>query len=169
MIKQTLRILLNKKITRFIHLIPKHQWDLVLKMVFRHNLWCFPSLIMFMDGLYLENDFQTSLLGFHCFHCWYYCFVVVVVAGFVILLFLLLLFDFFIIFVPILCGFVRYYFLTLLGTPTIYIHGLWRPFYVISNILNFSITFFISLSWILFSYLLTVSLLIFPDSIIILL
>ena len=81
-IRQTLRILLNEKITGFIHFKPKHHWDLMLKMVFRHND---RFLFMFMDGLYLDNDFPTLFLSF-CF-CYCGCFVVaVVVVGFTILL-----------------------------------------------------------------------------------
>ena len=86
---------------------------------------------------------------FYCFY-WCRCCFVVVVPDFVILL----LFYFFIIFLLIYCGFVRYYFLRLLGIPIIHVvHGVWRPFYIVFNICNFSITFFIALSWILFSYL----------------
>ena len=81
-IRQTLRILLNEKITGFIHFKPKHHWDLMLKMVFRHND---RFLIMFMDGLYLDNDFPTLFLSFYCFYCCG-CFVVVVVVDFTILL-----------------------------------------------------------------------------------
>ena len=75
-IRQTLRILLNEKITGFIHFKPKHHWDLMLKMVFRHND---RFLFMFMDGLYLDNDFPTLFLSFYCFYCCG-CFVVVVVV-----------------------------------------------------------------------------------------
>ena len=91
LIKQTLQILLNKRITGFTPLKPKHHWDLMLKMVFRQNLLYFLSLIMFMDRLYLDNDFWTQLLRillflllFLLFFCWWGCFVgpVVVASGF---------------------------------------------------------------------------------------
>ena len=92
LIKQTLQILLNERITGFTPLKPKHHWDLLLKMVFRQNLLYFASLITFMDGLYLDNDFRTRflrfllfLLLFLLFSCWWGCFVgpVVVVSGLV--------------------------------------------------------------------------------------
>ena len=164
LIRQTLVILLNQKVTGSIHLKPKRLWDLMLKMVFSHNLLYFTPLIMFMDGLYLEKNFRTLFWSVYCFCCCCCSFVIVVIfiAGFVVLL---LLFHFFIIFVLILCGFVRYCFLRLLGIPIIYVHGISRPCYVIFNICNFSITFFIELYWILFSYLLTVSFLQFSYSI----
>ena len=93
LIKQTLQILLNERITGFTLLKPKHHWDLMLKMVFRRNLLYFMSLIMFMDGLYLDNDFRTRFLKFLLFLllffffccCWWGCFVgpVVVASDFV--------------------------------------------------------------------------------------
>ena len=70
-------------------------------------------------------------------------------------------------FVLVLCSYVRYYFIRLLGVPVIYVRVVCIPFYVILNICNFRMTFFIALSWILFSYLLTVSLIKFPRSIIV--
>ena len=47
----------------------------MLKMVFRHNLLYFASVIMFIEGLYLNNIFRTLFLSF-------YCFFVVAVSGF---------------------------------------------------------------------------------------
>ena len=155
MIYICIHIYINKKITGFTHLKPKYHWDLLLKIVFRQNLLYFASLIMFMDGLYLGNHFQTLFLSFYCFYCC--CCLVgvaVVVSCFVILL---LLSYFFIILVLILCVCVRYYFVRLLGI-IINVRGECRTFYVIFNICNSSITLFSALSWILFSYLLTVSL-----------
>ena len=103
--RQTLRILLNEKITGFIHLQPKQHWDLVLDTVCKHKLLYVALLIMFMDGLYLGNDFRLSFLIFLLFLllllfslfccCWVFYFAIVLC---------------FIIFVLILCGFVRYCF-----------------------------------------------------------
>ena len=56
LIRQTLKILLNEKISGFKQ---KLHWDLMLKMVFRCNSLYFVSLIVFMDGLFLDNDFRT--------------------------------------------------------------------------------------------------------------
>ena len=67
----------------------KPHWDLMLKMIFRGNLLYFTSLILFMDELYLANDFRTRFLSFSYFYCCCYrCLVcvVVVVSGFAILL-----------------------------------------------------------------------------------
>ena len=130
-------------------------------MVFRHNVF-FCLTDYFIDGLYWDNDFQKLILSFYRFCCCCCCFIVVVAADFVILL---LLFHFLIIFLLNLCGFVMYYFFKLLGISIIYVVcGVWRPFYVVFNVCNFSIMFFIAFSWILFSELLTVSLLKFPCS-----
>ena len=147
--RQTLKILLNKKIAGFTPLKPKHHWNLMLKMVFRRNSLHFESLIMFMDGLYLDNDFRTRFLRFYYFWCYCYCLLVF------LLLFLVLLFHFIIIiifililitllliliiiiyslnFFLILCGYVRYYFVKLLDSPIIYVHDVCIPFYVIFN------------------------------------
>ena len=57
--------------------------DLMLRMVFRRNLLYFASLVIFMDGLYLENDFPRLFLSFYYFQCYSYCFVGVgAVSGF---------------------------------------------------------------------------------------
>ena len=59
--------------------------NLMLQMVIRRNSLYFASLIMFMDGLYLNNDFRTRLLSFiisiaivvvcWCFwFCYFVCF-----------------------------------------------------------------------------------------------
>ena len=83
--RQTLRILLNKKITGFSPLKPKQHWDLMLKMAFRRNLLYFASLVKFMDVLYLDSGFQILFLSFYYLYCCYCCFFgVVVVSGFVI-------------------------------------------------------------------------------------
>ena len=120
----TVRILLNEKISGFIQLNPR--------TMFRHNLLYFASLIIFMDRLYLDNDFRTLYLSFYYFYSCCCCFVVIVVfvvifvAGFVILLlfslYLLIMFIF------MFCGFVRYYFLKLLGISIIYVCDIWRAF-----------------------------------------
>ena len=131
LIRQTIRILLNEKITVFTHLKPKHHWDLVLKMVFRQNSLYFVSLIMFMDGLYLDNDFWdiiSYLLLFLlllllfwgcCCPFWFRYFInmIIIVFHYICVL--------------ILCGFGSYYFLRLLGIPIIYVCGVCIPFYVI--------------------------------------
>ena len=112
LIRQTLKILLNEKITGFTPLKPKHHWDLILKMVFRRNSSYFASLIMFMDGLYLDNDFRTQFLSFYYFYCYCFCLLLF------LLLFLVLLFCWcfycyyymFIKFFLVLYGYVRYYF-----------------------------------------------------------
>ena len=112
-IRQTLKILLNEKITGFTTLKPKYHWDLMLKMVFRRSSLYFASLVMFMDKLYLDNGFRTQFLSFYYFYCYCFCLLVF------LLLFLVLLFCFIIIaitiiyslkFFLILCGYVRYYF-----------------------------------------------------------
>lgn len=121
---QNVRILLHEKITGFI--------QLNLRTMFRHNLPYFASLIIFMDRLYLDNDFRTLYLSFYYFYSCCCCFVVVVVfvvvfvAGFVILLLFSL--YLFIMFTFMFCGFVRYYFLKLLGISIIYVSGIWRAF-----------------------------------------
>ena len=128
LIKQTLQILLNERITGFARLKPKHHWDLMFKMVFRRNLLYFASLIMFMDGLYLDNDFRTRflrfllfLLLFLLFFCWWGCFIgpVVVVSDFVSLFYYYYYYycyyyyyyyyTFILRFFLIPCGYVRYY------------------------------------------------------------
>ena len=122
-----------------------------------------------MEGSYWNNDFRTLFLSFYYFYacCCCCCFVgAAVFSDFVILLSLLLLYIF-IKFVFVLCGYVRYYFVNLSGIPVIYVCDIRLPFYVIFNICNFIFTFFIALSWILFSDLLTVSLINFPYSIIV--
>ena len=96
LIRQTLKILLNEKITGFTPLKPKHHWDLMLKMVFRRNSSYFASLIMFMDGLYLDNDFRTQFLSFYYFYCYCCCLLVL------LLLFLVLLFCFIIIIIIVI-------------------------------------------------------------------
>ena len=59
LIRHTLKILLNEKISGFRPLKPKlHQYS-TLKMVFRSNSLYFAPLIIFMDGLFLDNDFRT--------------------------------------------------------------------------------------------------------------
>ena len=80
---QNVRILLHEKITGFI--------QLNLRTMFRHNLLYFASLIIFMDRLYLDNDFRTLYLSFYYFYSCCCCFVVVVV----LLLFLLLVLLFY--------------------------------------------------------------------------
>ena len=59
-------------------------------------------------------------------------------------------------FKTIFCGYVRYFFVKLLGSPIICIHDICLPVYVSFNIPKFSIAFFIALPWILLSYLLIV-------------
>ena len=130
-IRQTLRILLNEKITEFTHFKPKQLWDLMLKVNFRRNLSYFALLIMFMEGLYSGNDFRILFLSFYCLVV-----VSVVVSGFVALL----LFYMFIVCVLILCGLFRCYFLRLLGIPIIYVRDVCIPFCVSFNICNFSIS-----------------------------
>ena len=61
---------------------PKHHWHLMLKMVFSHKLLYFAAMIIFMDGLYLNNNFRTLFLSFYCFHCcccWRRYFIIIVV------------------------------------------------------------------------------------------
>ena len=109
-----------------------------------------------MGRLYLDNDFRILFLSFYYFYCCCCCFVFAVfvaVSGFVILgLLLYVLVEF----VLVLCGYSKRCFVRLLGIPVIYC--LWHiiPFYVIFNIWNLVIAFFIYLSWILSYYLLTV-------------
>ena len=110
----------------------------MLKIVFSHNLLYFAPLIMFIDGPCLDNHFQALFLSFYCFYC---CCCCCCYCWFHILFFY---FYSFIIFVLILFGFVRCYFLRLLGIPIIYVRDVWKPFYVIFSICNFIITFFIA-------------------------
>ena len=110
-IRHTLRILLNEKITGLIPLKPKHHRDLISKIVVSHKLLYFAPLIIFMDGLYLNNNFRMLFLSLYCFRCcccW-------------LLYFIILLFSFFIIPGLMLCSFVKYYFLGLLSIPIIYL------------------------------------------------
>ena len=137
-------------------------------MVNRHKLLYFATLIMFMDGLYLDIDFRTWFLSFYCFYCCcssfccYFCWF----CHFLLLLYFLINFYY-------VCSYSFIYLLMvaslgiiyhrLLGIPFIYARGsVWRQFYAIFNVCNFSITFFIALSSILFSYLLIFSLSSFP-------
>ena len=95
-----------------------------------------------------------QLLLFWCCYCrFFFCHFIIVIV-------------FFHYFRSYSLFYVSYYFVSLLGILIIYGHGVFIPFYPIFNICNFSITFFIALSWILFSFLLTVSLIKFPYSII---
>ena len=48
---------------------PKLHWDLMLEMVFRCNSSYFRSLIIFMDGLPLDNDFWTRFPYFFYSYC----------------------------------------------------------------------------------------------------
>ena len=60
LIRQTLKILLNEKITEFKPLKPKLHRNLTLKIVFRCYVLHFASLIMIMDRLFLDNDFRAQ-------------------------------------------------------------------------------------------------------------
>ena len=89
LIRLTLRILLKEKIIGFIPLKPKHHWDLMLKMVFSHNMLYFAPRIIFMDGLSLDCNFRMLFLSFYCFHCccccccfcccWFRYFIIIVI------------------------------------------------------------------------------------------
>ena len=124
---------------------------------------------MLMDRLYLDNNFRILFLSFYCFSYRCCCFVVVIVvvaSSFVMLL--IILFYFFIILVLIFCGFVSYHFLSGYSAFLLFIFVAYGGcFYVIFNICNFSIAFLTALSWIPFTYLLTVSLLNFPYNVIV--
>ena len=143
MTRQTLKILLNDKFTGFTPLKPKHHWDLLLEMVFRWYLVYSASLILFMDGLYLDNDFRTPFLSFYYFYCCCCCLLVL------LLLFLVLLFCCFIIFfyyyyyhyyyyifikfvVLILLFLFRHCFvrMLLLSSLIIYVHNVCIPIYI---------------------------------------
>ena len=161
--RQALKILLNKKITGFKPLKPKLHWDLTLNMVFRCNILYFVALIMFMDGLFLDNGFRT----------WFSYFIISIAVVVVSLVFLFLVLSFyyyfiilfyyyyyyhyyiFIKFVLIFCGY-GYFFVKLLGSPIIYVRDICLLVYVTFNIRKFSMAFFIALPWILLSYLLIV-------------
>ena len=122
--------------------------DLMLKMVFRQNSLYFASLMMFIDGLYLYNDFRTQFLSFYYFYCYCFCLLVFLLL-FLVLLFCWCFYYYYYIFIKfflILCGYVRYYFVSLLNCPIIFVHDTCVPFYAIFNICNFSIVFFIALS-----------------------
>ena len=90
LIRQTRKILLNEKISGFKPLKPKLHWDLKFKMVFRCNSLFFASLIIFMDGLFLDNDFRTRFP--------YFIIAIAVVAVSLVLLVLVLLFYYYFIF-----------------------------------------------------------------------
>ena len=124
-------------------------------MLFRNNLLCFASLIMSTNGLYLENDFWTWFTGFFfflflllllfCFCCcrWWclwFCYVIIII----------LIFN---IFVIILC----YFGIIFLGYSTFLF-----LFFVVHGD-----HYLIGLFLILISYLLTISLLNFSYSIIV--
>ena len=83
---QTLKILLNEKITGFTPLKPKHHWDLMFKIVFRRNSLNFASRITFMDGLFFNNDFRAQFLSFYYFYC-YWCCLLVFLLQFLVFLF----------------------------------------------------------------------------------
>lgn len=80
MTRQTLRILLKDKIAGIIILKTKALLESNVKMVYRRILLHFASLIMFMEGLYFDND------KFLFFSIAVSVAVVFVVAGFVTLL-----------------------------------------------------------------------------------
>ena len=111
------------------------------------SLLYFASLIMFMKELYLDNYFWTLFLFFSFAVV---AVVVVVVSGFVIII---------ILFFHYICSYSFLVYMAFL------LFGICIPFYVIFDIFNVSITFFIALPGILFSYLLRVLLLKFPYSI----
>ena len=90
LIRQTRKILLNEKISGFKPLKPKLHWDLKFKMVFRCNSLFFASLIIFMDGLFLDNDFRTRFP--------YFIIAIAVVAVSLVLLVLVLLVYYYFIF-----------------------------------------------------------------------
>ena len=65
----------------------------MLKMVFSQNLLYFASLIVLMEGLYLDNDFRTLFLSFCYFYscrC-YFVDVLVVVSGSVIIIIIIII------------------------------------------------------------------------------
>ena len=148
MIRQTLRILLNKKITGLPHFKPNHHWDLMVKWSLRNTFsFCFIDYVYgrtVFGELFPDIVSRFSIVS-----------IVVVAVLLVLLFFALLIFYYY---YYVICGYVRYYFVRLLVIPIIHVHAVCIPFYVIFNICNVSITFFIALFWILFSYLLTVSL-----------
>ena len=88
LIRQTIKILVNKMIIRAIPFKPRLHWDLMLKMIFRQNILHFVSLIMFMNGLSLKITFGHDFEGFII------CLTVVDVLLMLLLLFLALLYCF---------------------------------------------------------------------------
>ena len=144
----------------------------MLKMVFkRFRFLYFVSLIMFMDGLYLDNDFRTRFRSFYYFYyccCFLSChFVALFCFIFIIMMMMMMMMmiiiyslNLFLFFAAIMLGI---FFVKILGSPIIYFRDVCIPVYV--TFCNFSIALFIALSWILFSYLLTFSLIKFPYSI----
>ena len=66
----------------------------MLKMVFRCNSLYFASLIIFMDGLFLDNDFRKRFP--------YFIIPIAVVAVSLVLLFLVLSFYYYFIFVVVI-------------------------------------------------------------------
>ena len=93
LIRQTLKILLNDKISGFKPLKPKLHWNLTLKMVFRCNSLHFAPLIIFVDGLFLDNDFSTRFP---------YFIISIAVVVYLVLLFLVLPFCYYFIFLLII-------------------------------------------------------------------
>ena len=124
----------------------KAPWDLMLKIVFRCNILYFASLLVFMDGLFLDNDFRT----------WFSYFIIsiaVVSLGFFL--------QFHYSFIFLLIIFVAMFGIFLLSCIAVLL------FMFVTYIYQIMLLFVIALPWIILSYLLIVSLIKFPYSIII--
>ena len=124
-------------------------------MVFRCYILYFASLIMFMYGLFLDNDFRTR------FPYFIISIAVVVVVSLVLLLLVLLSYYFIILFyyyhyyyyyyyyyyifikvVLLFCGYVRHFFVKILGSHTSFVLDICLPVSLTFNIRKFSIAFF---------------------------
>ena len=121
---QILMLLLNEKITGLTHLNPKHDWELMLKMVLR------PQFIIFCFTDYVYGPIK-------------FMFIIIIGTIIIIIIYFSLFFFMF-----------RYYLLSYGAFLLFMFVAYDQHFMFFSNICNFSIAFLIALSWILFSNLL---------------
>ena len=119
---------------------------------YTRNSSYFASLIMFMNVLYLDNNFRTQFLSFYYFYCYSCCLLVFLLLLLVLLFCWCFYFSYyyyyyiFIKFFLILCDYVRYYFVQILDSPIIFVHDVYHfMLFLISTTLVLCV-FFIALS-----------------------
>ena len=120
-LRQALRNTLMEKITGFIHLKPKHRWDLMFKMVFRQHLF------NFLHWSCLWTDCTWTMIFDHYFEVFIVSIVVLLVLLLFLVFLLFLLLHFFLFFVAMyVCIYLSIYLSTYLSIhpsihPSIYL------------------------------------------------